>query len=76
MCMLDQVWQCEAKSVADPGFPVGGGTDPLGGGANLWRIHFSVKTYVKMKEIDPVGGGGALWHPPESANANYSAISL
>ena len=27
------------------------------GGANLRRIHFWVKTYVKMKEIDPVGGG-------------------
>ena len=44
--------------MADPGFPVGGGADPLGG-ANLRRIHFLVKTYVKIKEIDPVGGGGA-----------------
>ena len=43
--------------VADPGFPVGGGADPLGG-ANLRRIHFSAKTYAKTKEIDPVGGGG------------------
>ena len=32
-----------------------GGTDPLGG-VNLRRVHFSAKTYAKMKEIDPVGG--------------------
>ena len=32
-----------------------GGTDPLGG-ANLQRVHFLAKTYVKVKEIDPVGG--------------------
>ena len=38
-------------------FPLGGGTDPLGG-ANLRCIHFLVKMYAKMKEIDPVGGGG------------------
>ena len=37
------------------------------GGANLRRIHFSVKTYVKTKEIDPVGGaraGDAPLDPP------------
>ena len=44
------------KTVADPGFPVGG-RRPVGG-ANLRCIHFSVKMYAKMKEIDPVGGGG------------------
>ena len=38
-------------TVADPGFPVGGG-----GGADLRRVHFSAKTYAKMKEMDPVGG--------------------
>ena len=46
-------------SVADLGFPVGGGgADPLGG-ADLWCIHFSAKMYAKMKKMDPVGGGGA-----------------
>ena len=50
--------------MADPGFPVGGGgADPLGG-ANLRHVHFSAKTYVKMKEIDPVGGGGVAVPPP------------
>ena len=51
--------------MADPGFPVGGGgADPLGGHANLRRVHFLAKTYVKTKENDPVGGarsGGAPW---------------
>ena len=46
-------------AVADPGFPV------RGGGADLRRIHFLVKTYAKTKEMDPVGGGecagGAPW---------------
>ena len=49
--------------MVDPGFPVGGGADPLGG-ANLQHVHFSAKTYAKMKEIDPVGGvarRGAPW---------------
>ena len=32
------------------------------GGANLRRVHFSAKTYAKMKEIDPVGG--AHWWCP------------
>ena len=51
--------------MADPGFPVGGGgADPLGGGANLQRIHFSVKTYAKTKEIDPVGRWRVPQHPP------------
>ena len=44
------------NTVADPGFPVGGG------GANLQRGHFSAKMYAKTKELDLVGGartGGA-----------------
>ena len=43
---------------------------------NLRRVHFSVKMYVKTKEIDPVGevgvGGHALAAPPGSANASSS----
>ena len=50
-------------SVADPGFPVGGGANPLGG-ANLQSVHFSAKTYAKTKEMDPVGGGHVPAVPP------------
>ena len=50
-------------SVADLGFPVGGGADPLGG-ADLQCIHFSAKMYVKTKEMDPVGGGRVPAVPP------------
>ena len=56
--------------MADPGFPVGGGTDPLGG-ANLQHIHFLTKTYAKMKEMDPVGGAHAGGAPPGSANEHH-----
>ena len=48
--------------MADPGFPVGGGADSLGG-ADLQCIHFLAKTYAKMKEMDPVGGGMHRWCP-------------
>ena len=40
----------------DPGFSVGGGRGPILGGFGLQRGHFSVKMYVKMKELGPVGG--------------------
>ena len=45
----------------DPGFPVGG-VNPFwgGGGVDLRRGHFSVKMYVKTKELGPVGGGGSV----------------
>ena len=45
----------------------GGSRISCWGGANLRRVHFSAKTYVKMKEIDPVGGEarrGAPLDPP------------
>ena len=49
--------------MADPGFPVGGGVDPLGG-MDPWRRHFSVNMYAKMKELDPVGTRHAPLDPP------------
>ena len=54
--------------MADPGFAVGGGADPLEGGANLRCVHFLAKTYAKTKEIDPDGGGHMPAAPPGSAN--------
>ena len=42
-------------SVADPGFPVGGGHVPIGG-MDPRCGHFLAKMYVKMKESGPMGG--------------------
>ena len=44
-------------SVADPGFPVGGGVDPQGG-------YVTKILYVKMKESGPIGGVCAPGTPP------------
>ena len=55
-------------SVADPGFPVGGGHALVWGGMDLRRGHFSVKMYAKTKELGPIGGGHAPGMPPRSAN--------
>ena len=38
-------------TVADPGFPVGGG------GVDLRHGRFPVKMYAKMKELGPIEGG-------------------
>ena len=64
-------------TVADPGFPVGGGVhplgagvDPLGAGVDLRCGHFSVKMYAKTKELGPIGGRApGTPPPPRSANA-------
>ena len=58
----------EPIAVADPGFPVGGRA-PVRGGMDLRRRCFSVKMYVKMKELGPIGGGvHPARPPPRSAN--------
>ena len=62
--------------MADPGFPVGGAPTRWGG-TNLRHIHFSAKTYAKMKEIDPVGGaraGGAPWIRQWPTSEHYLCI--
>ena len=55
--------------MADPGFPVGGRA-PVRGGVDLRHGHFSVKMYVKMKELGPIGGRALGTPPPRSANDN------
>ena len=53
--------------------------DPFRGGFGLQRGHFSVKMYVKMKELGPVGGGVRRARPPRSAydyNKLKSSLSL
>ena len=49
----------------------GGGVDPLGG-VDPQCGCFSVKMYVKMKELGPIGGGMCLPRPPRSTNADDS----
>ena len=41
-----------------------GGALSRWGGADLRRGCFSVKTYVKTKELDPIGGGARQRRPP------------
>ena len=44
-----------------------GGRAPVRGVIDLWRGHFSVKMYAKMKELGPMGGrmpGTPLLDPP------------
>ena len=46
------------------------GVHPLGGGVDLRCGHFSVKMYVKRKELGPIGGGvRPACPPPISTNA-------
>ena len=48
-------------------FPWGGAWTHFGGGFGLQRGHFSVKMYVKTKELGPVGGVRRQTPPPRSA---------
>ena len=64
---------CESP-VADPGFPVGGAPTRWGD-TNLRHVHFSVKMYAKMKEIDPVGGGAGGWLRQWKLTSNTLFIS-
>ena len=40
-------------SGADPGFPVGGGANPPGGGANIWFCQISRKTAWNWENFGP-----------------------
>ena len=42
--------------MADPGFPVGGGVDLVGGAVDPRGGYVSKILHVKMKESGPVGG--------------------
>ena len=57
-------------SVADPGFPIGGACTHWGG-VDLRCGHFSVKKYVKTKELGPIGGH-APGTPPQIHKCVYS----
>ena len=52
-------FQLVHNSEADPGFPVGGAVDLVGGGVDSWGSYVSKMLYVKTKELGPLGGGRA-----------------
>ena len=58
------------KSVADPGFPVGGGVDLVVGAVDPRGGYVSKILHVKTKESGSVGGGACRARPPISANGN------
>ena len=57
-------WNCNQKqlptSVADPGFPRGGSSNPPGRGGRRQHTTLpnSPKNCLKLKEFGPGGGGG------------------
>ena len=53
-----------ANSVANLGFPRGGGADPQNGGANLLFGQKFPENCMKMKEFGPRRGGVHPWRPP------------
>ena len=54
--------------MADPGFPVRGGVDLVGGAMDPRGGYVLKILHVKMKESGPVGGARAGRAPPRSAN--------
>ena len=54
----------QTKSVADPGFPVGGGVDLIRGAMDPRGGYVLKILHVKMKESGPVGGARAGHAPP------------
>ena len=53
-----------SESVADPGFPVGGGVDLVQGAVDPRSGYVSKILHVKTKESGPVGGGARRARPP------------
>ena len=51
-------------TVADPGFPVGGGVDLVRGAVDPRGGYVSKILHVKTKESGPVGGGARRARPP------------
>ena len=63
------------QAVADPGFPVGGGVDLVGGAMDPQGGYVLKILHVKTKESGPVGGARAgRTPPPRSANARLQDI--
>ena len=61
-------------SVADPGFPRGGGANPQSGGANLLLGQKFPENCMKMKEFGPRGGVRVPCAPLRSANGHHRLL--
>ena len=59
----DKRLACRHISGADPGFPIGGGANHPGGGANLWFCQYFPKHYMKLRKLWAVGGRGRRGRP-------------
>ena len=46
-------------SGADPGFPIGEGANPPGGGRQYTNLPDLLKNCIKLRKFRSVGGGGA-----------------
>ena len=58
-------------TVADPGFPVGGGVDLVRGAVDPRGGYVSKILHVKTKESGPVGGGARRARPPLDPPMSY-----
>ena len=52
----------------DPGFSIGGGTNPLGGHVHMILPNFP-DNCMKLRKVWAIGEGHMLGHTPKSANA-------
>ena len=63
-CSMTGIYVSLNSTVADPGFPVAGGVDLVGGERGPRGGYVSKILYVKTKESGPVGGARAGRAPP------------
>ena len=62
--LIHNIFNIEVETVADPGFPRGGGANCQRGGANLLFWSIFPENCMNMKEFGPRGGGVHPWHLP------------
>ena len=73
--MTNNLYKMLWVAVADPGFPVGGGVDLIGGAVDPRGGYVSKILHVKTKESGPMGGGARAGRaPPRSANGLQTKI--
>ena len=61
----------EVSTGADPGFPLGGGANPPGGGANLCFCQKFPKNHMKLRKFWVMGGVRAGGAPLRSATGQF-----